>query len=194
MKRQSASPKVPYYWDLSIRLFNVISGTHVGGKGLTPLQKSSRCILQPQPTGQVYNWFEFGVFLYLDCGHTKVKEPSLPYYLPEMNSWIPIFTLPSLLTVSEMQIASLFIQRPTSVRMWHKAVLRWVLSQGRSPTRQAVPKMPRTPSAFPFSGRLRRRAINPTPLKRVKAWGGRPPEARGDVSSGGTHPNELCGT
>ena len=31
--------------------------------------------------------------------------------------------------------------------------------------------MPRTPSAFPFSGRLRRRAINPTPPKRVKAWG-----------------------
>ena len=53
----------------------------------------------------------------------------------------------------------IFILRPTSVRMWHKAVLRWVLSQGRSPTRQAVPKMPRTPSAFPFSGRLRRRAI-----------------------------------
>ena len=31
--------------------------------------------------------------------------------------------------------------------------------------------MPRTPSVFPFSGRLRRRAINTTPLKRVKAWG-----------------------
>ena len=30
--------------------------------------------------------------------------------------------------------------------------------------------MPRTPSAFPFSGRLSRRAINPTPPKRVKAW------------------------
>ena len=52
--------------------------------------------------------------------------------------------------------------------------LRWVLSQGRSPTREAVPKMPRTPSAFPFSGRLRRRAINPTPPKRVKAWGDGP--------------------
>ena len=34
--------------------------------------------------------------------------------------------------------------------------------------------MPRTPSAFPFSGRLRRRAINPTPPKRVKAWGTAP--------------------
>ena len=52
--------------------------------------------------------------------------------------------------------------------------LRWVLSQGRRPTRQAVPKMPRTPSAFPFSGRLRRRAINPTPPKRVKVWGDSP--------------------
>ena len=34
--------------------------------------------------------------------------------------------------------------------------------------------MPRTPSAFPFSGRLRRRAINLTPPKRVKAWGDGP--------------------
>ena len=46
--------------------------------------------------------------------------------------------------------------------------------QGRSPTRQAVPKMPRTPSASPFSSRLRRRAINSTPPKRVKAWGDGP--------------------
>ena len=34
--------------------------------------------------------------------------------------------------------------------------------------------MPRTPSAFPFLGRLRRRAINPTRPKRVKAWGDGP--------------------
>ena len=56
--------------------------------------------------------------------------------------------------------------------MWHKVILRWVLSQDRSLTRQAVPKMPRTPLAFPFSGRSRRRAINPTPPNRIKAWGG----------------------
>ena len=35
----------------SIRLFSVISRTLVG-RGLTPLQKYSRCILQPQPNGQ----------------------------------------------------------------------------------------------------------------------------------------------
>ena len=81
---------------------------------------------------------------------------------------------------------------PPAYEYGTRPFLRWVLSQGRSPTRQAIPKMPRTPSAFPFSGRLRRRAINPTPPKRVKAWGDGPPEARGDVSSGGTHPNRLC--
>ena len=37
---------------LTIRLFNVISRTLVGG-GLTSLQRSSRCILQPQPTEKV---------------------------------------------------------------------------------------------------------------------------------------------
>ena len=60
---------------------------------------------------------------------------------------------------------------PPAYKCSTRPFLRWVLSQGRSPTWQAVPKMPRTPSAFPFSGRLRRRAINPTPPKRVKAWG-----------------------
>ena len=63
---------------------------------------------------------------------------------------------------------------PPTYEYGTRPFLRWVLSQGRSPTRYAVPKMPRTPSAFLFSGRLRRRAINPTPPKRVKAWGGRP--------------------
>ena len=57
---------------------------------------------------------------------------------------------------------------PPAYEYGTRPFLRWVLSQGRSPTRQAVPKMPRTPSA------LRRRAINPTPAKRVKAWGDGP--------------------
>ena len=63
---------------------------------------------------------------------------------------------------------------PPTYEYGTRPFLRWVLSQGRSPTREAVPKMPRTPSAFPFSGRLRRRAINPTPPKRVEAWGDGP--------------------
>ena len=37
-------------WSLTIRLLNVISWTFVG-KGLTPRQICSRCILQPWPTG-----------------------------------------------------------------------------------------------------------------------------------------------
>ena len=37
-------------------------------------------------------------------------------------------------------------------------------------TRPAVPKMAGAPSAFPFSGRLMRRVINPTPPKSVKSW------------------------
>ena len=42
-------------------------------------------------------------------------------------------------------------------------------------TRPAVPKMPRTPSAFPlFSGRLRHQAIKPNPSEGVKAWGDGP--------------------
>ena len=63
---------------------------------------------------------------------------------------------------------------PPAYESGTRPFLRWVLSQGRSPTRQAVPKMPRTPSAFLFSERLRRQAINPTPPKRVKALGDGP--------------------
>ena len=63
---------------------------------------------------------------------------------------------------------------PPAYEYGTRPFLRWVLSQGRSPTRQAVPKMPRTPSAFPFSGRLRRRAINPTPRRGLKPGGTAP--------------------
>ena len=51
VKGCSAFPKLQHHWNLTIWLFSVISRTLVGG-GLTPLQRSSRCILQPQPTGQ----------------------------------------------------------------------------------------------------------------------------------------------
>ena len=34
----------------------------------------------------------------------------------------------------------------------------------------------------------------PNPSEEGLSLGGRPPEARGDVSSGGTHPTELCST
>ena len=39
--------------NLTIRLFSVISRILVEGS-LTPLQRSSQCILQPQPTGQIF--------------------------------------------------------------------------------------------------------------------------------------------
>ena len=47
------SPKLQHCWNLTIRLFSAISRTLIGGGGLTPLQRSSRCILQPQPTGPI---------------------------------------------------------------------------------------------------------------------------------------------
>ena len=45
-------PKFQHFWDLTIRLFNVIPRKLVGWGGLTPLQTCSLCILQPQPTWQ----------------------------------------------------------------------------------------------------------------------------------------------
>ena len=56
MKDTPHSPKLQHYWKFTIRFFNVIFSTLVAGGGLTPLQRSSRCILQPQPTGQCSCW------------------------------------------------------------------------------------------------------------------------------------------
>ena len=50
------SPKLQQCWNLTIRLFSVITRTLNGGGGLTPLQRCSQCILQPQPTGQTRAW------------------------------------------------------------------------------------------------------------------------------------------
>ena len=51
MKGTLHSLKLQHHWNLAIRLFSVISRTLIG-RGLTPLQSCSWCILQPQPTGQ----------------------------------------------------------------------------------------------------------------------------------------------
>ena len=53
MKECSAFPKAPALLELHhpIQLFTFISRTLTGG-GLTPMQRCSQCILQPQPTGK----------------------------------------------------------------------------------------------------------------------------------------------
>ena len=45
------SPKLQHYWNLTMKLLSVISRI-LTWVGLTLLPRSSRCILQPQPTGQ----------------------------------------------------------------------------------------------------------------------------------------------
>ena len=47
----SISQSFQRYWRLIIKLFSVLSRTLDRGGGIIPLQRSSRCILQPQPTG-----------------------------------------------------------------------------------------------------------------------------------------------
>ena len=49
------SPKLQHYWNLTIELFSVITGHSL--VGYHPLQRCSRCSLQPQPTGQyIVKW------------------------------------------------------------------------------------------------------------------------------------------
>ena len=49
MAMNGYSPKPQHYWNLTIKLFNVISGTL--RRGLTLQQRCRWCILQSQPTG-----------------------------------------------------------------------------------------------------------------------------------------------
>ena len=57
-------------------------------------------------------------------------------------------------------------------QVWHKALFRWVRAQGRSSHAPGISKKYLRPRRHsPYKGRLRRRAINPTSPKRVKAWG-----------------------
>ena len=72
------SPKIRHYWNLTLRLFSVICRTLVGG-GVTPLQRCSRCILQPQ-TIRPFS------FLWLANLHLKrkknIKQKILALFLP----------------------------------------------------------------------------------------------------------------
>ena len=52
---------------------------------------------------------------------------------------------------------------PPYVQVWHKAFLWWVRTKGRSPHVPGISQK--------CLGRLRRRAMNPTSPKGVKAWG-----------------------
>ena len=76
------SPKPQHYWDLTIRLFSVISGHSLGWEVLPPLQRCSQCILQPQPTGQwifVSKFFEsvFGRWCCWLCFSCCMKVKSI---------------------------------------------------------------------------------------------------------------------
>ena len=59
------SPNLQHYWNLIIRLFSVISMTLVGWGGLTPFQRCSRCIQQPQPTGQPKICLDIYIYIYM---------------------------------------------------------------------------------------------------------------------------------
>ena len=73
--------KLQHYWNLTIRLFSVISRTLiVCVGGLTPLQKCSQCILQPQPTGQ-----QDGATIYTARHSIQVLGKFFPLCLVSLN-------------------------------------------------------------------------------------------------------------
>ena len=60
------SPKLQHKWNLTIRLVSVISRILiVAVVFFTPLQRSSQCILQPQPTGHIHCQMCVCVYIYI---------------------------------------------------------------------------------------------------------------------------------
>ena len=81
---------------------------------------------------------------------------------------------------------------PTSVRIWHKAVFKVGPVAGPKPNAIGSSKNASDPVGIPLFGAPQVPGDKPNPSEEGYSLGGRPPEARGDVSSGGTHPNRLC--
>ena len=84
----------------------------------------------------------------------------------------------------------IFVIRPTCLRVWQKAVFRWVRSHGQSPHTSGSSENSSGSVGIPLSGRLRRQAINLTPLRRVKAWKDGP--SRPEVYPGLSHTRPNC--
>ena len=87
---------------------------------------------------------------------------------------------------------AVFILRPTNVRIWHKAVFKVGPVAGPKPNTRGSSKNASDPVGIPLFGAPQAPGDKPNPSEEGLSLGGRPPEARGDVSSGGTHPNRLC--
>ena len=85
MKGHPHSLKLQHHWNLTIRLFSVISRTLVGG-GLTPQQRSSRCILRHQPRGNQQGWVGLDK-QFTDFKCSVVKRPSFLYFFPFFFAW-----------------------------------------------------------------------------------------------------------
>ena len=87
---------------------------------------------------------------------------------------------------------AVFILRPTNVRIWHKAVFKVGPVAGPKPNTRGSSKNASDPVGIPLFGAPQAPGDKPNPSEEGKSLGGRPPEARGDISSGETHPNRLC--
>ena len=108
------SPKLQHCWNLTIRLFSVISRTLVSGGGLTPLQRSSQYILQPQSTGQTPTLVQSRpgsngtvLFIFSELGprylmQSKTQTPLQKIYILNFNNsaW-EIWVLEVLLYISQ---------------------------------------------------------------------------------------------
>ena len=83
------SPKPQHHWNLTIRLFSVISGhSWVVFSFFTSLQRCNRCILHPQTTGKVKHWTLLEIY---KNPHIYYQIESFPTHFISIISFILIY-------------------------------------------------------------------------------------------------------
>ena len=97
------------YWNLTIRLLVSYPGHKLGG-GLTPLKRSSWCILQPQLTWQNYqSKFDESTFIKASQKH------GFPYLPFTIHPYQPLILVSPLDSIQCLQMNVSFCGRPTQV-------------------------------------------------------------------------------
>ena len=117
----------------------------------------------------------------------RKEQIFLIYYVANMNN---VYILNFYSWLSKVLYLS---YAPPAYECGTRPFLRWVLSQGWNPHTSGSSKNASDPIDIPLFRAPQAPGDKPNPSKEGKTLGGRPPEARGVVSSGWTHPNKPCG-
>ena len=110
------SPKLQYYWNLTIRLFSVIFRTLVG-RCLTLLPRSSQCILHPSPG----NWAISFLF-----GYTNKIGKLLKLIVEFLSEWNNVLWTAFVFDLMTCQHLWGYFMLKSVLKLWSPIILYFV--------------------------------------------------------------------